>query len=164
MKLIEPTAEALMDVLAADAEEIDYKGIVFLCSQWEVKPVLMYPTDGGRPYYNWPATIAELARHVRKAEEHAEKIEILVRSGDGQWFSAGWVRDPRRTNPDANVQPNVDFNTNADPNRFVDRQPVTDVNRDWKPNAHSDLDAHQNANLHNYAKRDADHDADCDGH
>lgn len=65
MNLIPPTTQSLMDVLT-NGNGVDTKGIMFLCSQWEVMPVISYPPDGSRAYYNWAATITELARHVQK--------------------------------------------------------------------------------------------------
>lgn len=65
MSFVKPTVQALMDVLATEGETFDYKGVIFLCSQWGIKPHLEYPPDGGRPYYNWEETIRQLARYVR---------------------------------------------------------------------------------------------------
>jgi hypothetical protein len=68
MNIIPVTADELVQVLASDGEELDFKGIIFLCSQWGIKPVIVYPKDGGRSYYDWIETIRLLARHTQEVK------------------------------------------------------------------------------------------------
>jgi hypothetical protein len=62
--IIPPTPNALMNVLASDGAELDFKGVILLCAQWGIQPVMKYPADDGRPYYDWVETIRALARYT----------------------------------------------------------------------------------------------------
>lgn len=68
MKPFDVTADALIDVLAADGDELDSKGVILLCSVWGVQPVIRYPAGGGRSYYDWMATVRALARRVQQEQ------------------------------------------------------------------------------------------------
>lgn len=53
-------ASDLIDTLTThDAH--DTRGLLTLCNAWSVSPIVIYPRDGGRPYYDIPETIRKLA-------------------------------------------------------------------------------------------------------
>lgn len=61
----------LIDVLSA-GELLDGKGIILLCQQWAIMPVVTFPANGGKPYYDIAETIHELAKHAieKNEDEH----------------------------------------------------------------------------------------------
>ena len=44
------------------------ENLLQLCQEWGVEPIIIYPDDGRRAYYNMGATLHELARYVVATE------------------------------------------------------------------------------------------------
>lgn len=81
------TADELLKVLAADTridpedeDELDYKGVFFLCSQWGIQPVIKYPQGG----YDWVNTIRKLAAHVLQHGNQPWQPPVSVMLTDDQ--------------------------------------------------------------------------------
>jgi hypothetical protein len=55
--------------------EYNNKPIIALCERWNVPAKIVYPSNGGRLYYDIPETIKRLARHIAGVPEPVEEDE-----------------------------------------------------------------------------------------